>query len=71
MRVFVGLKWFWCVVRLITYMLALLFVVCVWALLTRHMPKDKDGYRWEYFDGRLMQIKDFIPPCKGEKVGCK
>jgi hypothetical protein len=51
--------------RGIRYAIALIFLVnvfFVWALLTRHLPTDKDGYRYEYTGGQIMQIKDFVSP---------
>ena len=36
-----------------------LFVV---ALFTRSLPRDKDGYHYEFFDGHLIKIKTFAPP---------
>lgn len=40
----------------------LVISVLLWALLTRHLPKDKAGYRYEYIDGQIIKIKDFVPP---------
>lgn len=39
--------------------IALLSIV---ALFTGLLPRDKDGYHYEYFDGHIIKIKTFVPP---------
>lgn len=38
---------------------AILFSI---ALFAGVLPPDKDGYHYEYIDGRILKSKDFVPP---------
>jgi len=43
----------------IVVLVALLFTV---ALFTGTLPRDRDGYHYEYANGQIIKIKTFVPP---------
>jgi hypothetical protein len=49
-------------IRVSIGLFAILNALFVSALLMGYLPADKDGYRLEYTNGQVFQVKDFVPP---------
>jgi len=43
-------------------LIVLVTILLLVALFTGTLPRDRDGYHYEYFDGHLIKIKTFVPP---------
>jgi hypothetical protein len=43
-------------------LVVLLVLLFLTALFTGTLPRDKDGYHYEYADGHIIKIKTFAPP---------
>ena len=43
-------------------LIVLIVILFLVALFTGTLPRDKDGYHYEYANGQIIKIKTFVPP---------